>query len=118
MLDEHGGHGALNETLRRWAKACDKPLVLLVDEIDSLEGDSLISVLRQLRAGYDERPDGFPQSVILCGSARRARLPHLSRVRRAPVSVGGSAFNIKADLSAAGRLHAGGGARAAQPAHR
>jgi hypothetical protein len=40
---------------------------LLVDEIDSLVGDTLISVLRQLRSGYDRRPHSFPQSIILCG---------------------------------------------------
>ena len=66
ILDGHGGHGALYETLARWAGAREKPWVLLIDEIDSLEGDPLISVLRQLRAGYGERPDGFRQSVILC----------------------------------------------------
>ena len=44
-----------------------QPKVLIIDEIDSLIGDTLISVLRQLRAGYDKRPDSFPQSVILCG---------------------------------------------------
>ena len=30
--------------------------MLLVDEIDSLIGDTLLSVLRQLRAGYEQRP--------------------------------------------------------------
>ena len=44
-----------------------RPLVLLIDEIDTLIGDSLISVLRQLRAGNDLRPGSFPQSVVLCG---------------------------------------------------
>ena len=33
------------------------PLVLLVDEIDSLVGDTLRSALRQLRAGYERRPE-------------------------------------------------------------
>ena len=93
MLDEHGGHGALNVTLARWARAREQPLVLLIDEIDSLEGDSLISVLRQLRAGYDQRPAGFPQSVILCG-VRDYRI--FSSSKRTNVS-GGSAFNIKAE---------------------
>ena len=32
--------------------------MLLVDEIDSLIGDTLLSVLRQLRAGYEQRPEG------------------------------------------------------------
>ena len=58
---------ALNQLLTDWAAADPKPLVLLVDEIDTLIGDSLISVLRQLRSGYDLRPTHFPQSVILCG---------------------------------------------------
>ena len=28
---------------------------------------TLLSVLRQLRAGYQRRPGAFPQSVVLCG---------------------------------------------------
>ena len=44
-----------------------KPLVLLIDEIDTLVGDTLLSVLRQLRSGYDQRPAAFPHSTILCG---------------------------------------------------
>ena len=59
------GDGALGEALTRWCEADPKPLVLLIDEIDSLIGDTLISVLRQLRAGYDRRPESFPQSVVL-----------------------------------------------------
>ena len=67
ILAELGPGVALQETLTRWSEADAKPLVLLIDEIDSLIGDSLLSVLRQLRAGYDLRPEGFPQSVVLCG---------------------------------------------------
>ena len=96
VLDEHGGHGALNVTLARWARAREKPLVLLIDEIDSLEGDSLISVLRQLRAGYDERPHGFPQSVILCG-VRGVRDYRIYSSSQGTIIAGGSAFNIKAE---------------------
>jgi hypothetical protein len=39
----------------------------LLDEIDALRGDALISVLRQLRAGFPDRPAAFPASVVLCG---------------------------------------------------
>jgi len=53
--------------LTLWAEESPRPLVLLIDEIDSLVGDTLIAVLRQLRAGYDKRPTLFPQSVLLCG---------------------------------------------------
>ncbi|WP_322751507.1 MULTISPECIES: ATP-binding protein, partial [unclassified Frankia] len=57
----------LAEALAGWARVCPRPLVLFFDEIDALRGASLISVLRQLRAGFNERPDGFPASVALCG---------------------------------------------------
>jgi ATPase family associated with various cellular activities (AAA) len=53
--------------LTAWARACPRPLVLFFDEIDALHGQSLISVLRQLRAGFNERPTAFPASVALCG---------------------------------------------------
>src|SRR6056297_3382856 len=64
---EMGGFTALKTALKDWCQKSDKPLILLMDEIDSLVGDTLISVLRQLRSGYDKRPQAFPQSVILCG---------------------------------------------------
>jgi hypothetical protein len=57
----------LGDALAAWARACPRPLVLFFDEIDALSGQSLISVLSQLRDGYYERPDGFPGSVALCG---------------------------------------------------
>ena len=96
VLEEHGGHGALNVTLSRWARAREKGLVLLIDEIDSLEGDSLISVLRQLRAGHDERPDGFPQSVILCG-VRDGRDYRIYSSSQGTSVAGGGVFNISAE---------------------
>ena len=57
---------ALLALLRRW-QAASRPLVLLLDEVDRLVGDTLLSVLRQLREGYDGRPKPFPHSVVLCG---------------------------------------------------
>jgi len=53
--------------LEAWAVACPKPLVLILDEIDALQDDGLISVLRQLRQGYPDRPERFPHSVCLFG---------------------------------------------------
>jgi len=44
----------LREGLRRWCRRIGKPLVLLLDEVDSLVGDTLISLLRQIRAGYTD----------------------------------------------------------------
>jgi hypothetical protein len=57
----------LKAALTAWSRACPRPLVLFFDEIDALGGQSLISVLSQLRAGYNQRPAPFPASVALCG---------------------------------------------------
>ena len=48
LITECGPDSVPNEMLTLWSERNDKPLVLLIDEIDSLQGDSLISVLRQL----------------------------------------------------------------------
>ena len=66
-LAKRGPDGALGAVLSRWAAVARKPLALLVDEIDGLAKGPLLSVLAQLRAGYDKRPAAFPQSVVLCG---------------------------------------------------
>ena len=96
VLATSGPEDALRDVLTRWSMADTRPLVLLIDEIDTLIGDSLISVLRQLRAGYDQRPEGFPQSVVLCGvrDVRDYRIHSSSE--NAPVT-GGSAFNVRAE---------------------
>ena len=88
--------GALGEALTRWCEADPRPLVLLIDEIDSLVGDTLISVLRQLRARYDQRPGSFPQSVVLCG-VRDVRDYRIHSGSENMAVAGGSAFNIKAE---------------------
>ena len=86
---------ALNQCFTEWAAKSDKPLVLLIDEIDALVGDTLISVLRQIRAGYDKRPAYFPQSIILCG-VRDVQDYRIHSDREKVIITGGSAFNIKA----------------------
>ena len=94
---ERGGHGtALGAALSAWSERLDKPLVVFLDEIDSLIGDSLISVLRQLRSGYTRRPGFFPQSIILCG-VRDVRDYRIHSSSTKEVITGGSAFNIKAE---------------------
>ncbi len=57
----------LGSALTAWARSCPRPLVLFFEEIDALRGQSLISVLRQLRDGFPDRPSAFPLSVVLCG---------------------------------------------------
>ena len=94
-LARSGPAGALGHALSRWAEADPRPLVLLIDEIDALVGDNLLSVLRQLRAGYDRRPESFPQSVVLCG-VRDVRDYRIHSNLEQAVIAGGSAFNVKA----------------------
>jgi len=95
-LEKSGGYNAFNEVLAQWASVSVKPLVLLIDEIDSLIGDTLISVLRQLRSGYTKRPELFPQSVILCG-VRDVRDYRIHSDKDKTIITGGSTFNIKAE---------------------
>ena len=94
ILAKVGPDDALRELLARWCRANPVPLVLLVDEIDSLVGDTLLSVLRQLRAGYQRRPEGFPQSIVLCG-VRDIR-DYRIRSSTGEVIAGGSPFNVAA----------------------
>ena len=95
VLERVGPGKALRQALARWSMADSRPLVLLIDEIDALVGDTLLSVLRQLRTGYVDRPARFPHSIILCGvrDVRDYRI-HSSAENR--LVLGGSAFNIKA----------------------
>ena len=87
ILAEFGPDLALSVALERWAEASARPLVLLIDEIDTLVGDSLLSVLQQIRAGYPGRPKRFPHSVVLCG---------MRDLRDYRMGAAGSPFNIAA----------------------
>ena len=93
-LEASGPDDALGDLLSNWCVANPVPLVLLMDEIDSLVGDTLLSVLRQLRAGYEQRPEAFPQSVVLCG-VRDIR-DYRIRSSAGEVIAGGSPFNVAA----------------------
>ena len=95
-LERAGPLGALRASLERWCMADPRPLVLLIDEIDTLVGDTLLSVLRQLRAGYPDRPRRFPHSVILCG-VRDVRDYRIRSTAQNALVLGGSAFNIKSE---------------------
>ena len=85
--------GRISAALQAWCHACPKPLVIFIDEIDSLMDDALVSVLRQLRDGYPRRPHNFPHALALIG---------MRDVRDYKVTTGGrtrlqtaSPFNIK-----------------------
>ncbi len=57
----------IGAALNAWARAAPRPLVLFLDEIDALQGQPLVSILRQLRDGYPNRPGDFPWSLALVG---------------------------------------------------
>lgn len=94
LIAESDANDALGTYLSRLCEKADKPVILFVDEIDALIGDTLVSVLRQLRSRYDKRPQEFPQSIILCGvrDIRDYRIHSSGK----DIITGGSAFNIKA----------------------
>ena len=96
-------HDALANYLTEWAEASPKPIALFLDEVDSLVGDTLISVLRQIRSGYDSRPGAFPQSIILCG-VRDVRDYRMRDNDNKSIITGGSAFNIKAESLSLGNF--------------
>ena len=86
----------IKEFLNQWCRQSSRPTVLILDEVDALIGDTLISLLRQLRAGYPNRPTLFPQSVILCG-VRDIKDYRIHSSKENTVITGGSAFNVKAE---------------------
>lgn len=90
-----GRDSMLSIFLSKLSALLPKPLVLILDEIDALVGDSLVSVLRQIRSGYANRPKFFPQTIILCGvrDVRDYRIV----LSNQDIVTGGSAFNIKAE---------------------
>jgi len=88
--------GGLFSALCQWAQLSPRPLVVFIDEIDAIEDDALISILHQLRNGFQLRPEGFPQSVVLIGM--RAVREYRARIRPDRESLGtASPFNIKTE---------------------
>jgi len=84
----------INQFLTSWCLELPKPLVVFMDEVDALIGDGLISVLRQLRSGYTQRPKAFPHALCLIG-LRDVRDYRIYSDASKRYIVGGSAFNIK-----------------------
>ncbi|MDR0390742.1 MAG: PD-(D/E)XK nuclease domain-containing protein [Planctomycetaceae bacterium] len=87
----------LSDILANWAAlVAPQPLVVLFDEIDVLEGDAMISFLRQLRGGFATRGVGkFPTSIALVGM-RDLKDYIVSAKDGKPINPG-SPFNIKED---------------------
>jgi hypothetical protein len=87
----------LENVMQKWAEqVAPKPLVVLFDEVDVLEGEPLICFLRQLRSGFADRgPGKFPTSVALVGM--RDLRDYITAAKDGIVPNPGSPFNIKED---------------------
>lgn len=85
----------LGPWLRAWCEGvAPRRVVLLLDEADTVTGDAVVNLLRQLRAGFNVRPDHFPSSIALIGM--RDLRDYLTSARDAAQANPGSPFNVKA----------------------
>jgi type II secretory pathway predicted ATPase ExeA len=90
----------IGTALQVWAESSPRPLVVLIDEIDSLQDEVLLGVLRQLREGASRRPTHFPHALALIG-LRDVRDYKMRGAQGEPGSPAGSRlhtaspFNIK-----------------------
>ncbi|GHU84083.1 hypothetical protein FACS189473_0350 [Spirochaetia bacterium] len=81
-----------------------RPLVVLFDEVDVLQGEPLISFLRQLRGGFAGRGAGkFPISIVLVGM--RDLKDYITASKGGVPPNPGSPFNIKSDSASLSNFH-------------
>ncbi len=88
-----GAEGRLAIYLATWCERCPRPVVLFLDEIDALVGNTLLSALDQLHAAYPSRPAGAPHALALIG-LRDVRDYRVRRDGRRRIG-SSSPFNIK-----------------------
>ena len=98
MTSEPGAinFSSLYLALEYLAKHSTKPIILFIDEIDSLIGDTLLSVLRQIRTGFPNRPKLYPHAVCLIGLRDVRDYRIWSRQEGKQISTS-SPFNIKSE---------------------
>ena len=95
---------ALLNYLTRLSELNPRPLVLLLDEVDGLVGQTMVSFLVQLRQGYINRSSSpFPSSVALVGQ-RQVRDYILAEEERRAIAWLGTAspFNVTAEATTLG----------------
>ncbi|MDR1724214.1 MAG: AAA-like domain-containing protein [Tannerella sp.] len=92
----------LNIVITDYCVMLDKPLVMFFDEADALGEDTLISFLRQLRSGYNDRGKiKFVHSLALVGMRNikdykwKVRPESESRHTSSPFNIVTKVFNIK-----------------------
>ena len=95
----------ITSALADWARKAPRPLAVFLDDVDSLSGGVLVSVLRQVRSGFVSRPRGFPSSIALVGAqaVRDYSVSDVAGEHMTPASW----FNITARSFALGDLTAG-----------
>jgi hypothetical protein len=96
-IEKKDPEGLLQAVLAQWAKLlAPRQLIVLFDEVDVLQGEPLISFLRQLRGGFAGRGVGnFPVSIALVGM--RDLKDYITAVKGGVPVNPGSPFNIKSD---------------------
>ncbi len=94
-VDEVAVGRRLGAWLSSWCAAvAPRHVVLLLDEADTVSGPALVNLFRQLRAGFNQRPERFPASVGLIGM--RDLRDYLTESKDGVPVNPGSPFNIKA----------------------
>jgi hypothetical protein len=56
IITESGEDAALKSLLSDWCKRLKLPLVLCIDDVDAFVGDTLVSLLRQIRSAQISDP--------------------------------------------------------------
>ncbi|MDR0506429.1 MAG: hypothetical protein LBH32_06395, partial [Dysgonamonadaceae bacterium] len=103
-LNNIDSEGLVQEILSKWAElVAPKSLIVLFDEVDVLEGEPMISFLRQLRGGFAKRGAGsFPISIVLVGL--RDLKDYITKLKDGVAPNPGSPFNIKEDSAVIGNF--------------
>jgi len=94
-VDYGDATNGLKDSLTAYCKTLDKPLVIFFDEADCLSDGTLISFLRQLRAGYVSRRGAIPFVHSLALVGMRNLRDYKAQIRPDAATLGSmSPFNI------------------------
>ncbi|MDR3249036.1 MAG: PD-(D/E)XK nuclease domain-containing protein, partial [Treponema sp.] len=107
QVEDKNNKDLLQTILMKWAEiVAPRPLIVFIDEVDVLQGEPLISFLRQLRGGFATRGVGvFPISIALVGMRD---LKDYITVAKGGIPVNpGSPFNVKADSASLSNFQKG-----------
>lgn len=59
--------GRIGRALSSWTRNADRPLVVVIDEVDTLARAPFVSMLSQIRSAFERRGRSFPSSIVLAG---------------------------------------------------